>query len=353
MVQPRLVAFLVAAFLSSTPLVRAQVSSPTAARQALSGIVLDPTGAAVPAAEVTVTGRDGRPVVTSTDPLGHFALTTSAAGPFTVTVVAPGFAPAVTVDVDVTKPLSLSVVPAAVQEYVDVVSSARPAAVTSTATRTATPLLHVPQAIDIVGAGVLREQAAMSMGDALKNVPGVNANLGEGRRDQFLIRGFSALNDTLLDGTRDDAPYYRDVATVERIEVLKGPAAALFGRGSSGGVINRVLKAPRPDAAISEGSVSVGALGTRRFTGDLGRSLGDSFAFRVAAAAEDSTSFRDDTFLRRVTVAPVGAMGREGDDRTRAVRAHRRSSSSRSGYSVRGRPASAGSNRAELRVSCR
>jgi catecholate siderophore receptor len=269
----------------------------------VAGLVVDSSGAAVPSAEVTITSAAGERVVTRTGADGHFTAEHAGVGPFVVTVLVAGFAPAIEPDVDGRRELTLTLEPASIREQVNVISTRRRASIASTATRTDTPLLQVPQTIDIVDAGVLREQAATSMVDALKNVPGVNSNLGEGRRDQFLIRGFSAQNDTLLDGSRDDAPYYRDVATVERIEVVKGPAAALFGRGSSGGVINRILKSPRPDDSISEASISVGSLGARRFTGDVGRSAG-SFSFRAAAAGEDSTSFRDDYYLRRLTVAP-------------------------------------------------
>ncbi|HUR34118.1 MAG TPA: TonB-dependent siderophore receptor [Vicinamibacterales bacterium] len=282
----------------------AQAAAPSRAPLVVAGVVLDPSGAAVPAAEVTVTDVSGGRVVTLADALGRFALDAPGRAPFVVTVVMKGFAPAVEAGVDGVHDLTVTLSPAVVEERVEVVSSMRSASATSTATRTSTPLLQVPQTINIVPASLLREQAALSMADAIRNVAGVNANLGEGRRDQFLIRGFSAQNDTLLDGTRDDAPYYRDVATVERIEVLKGPAAALFGRGSSGGVINRVLKAPRVDQPIADASLAIGSLGTKRFTGDVGATNGGSLSFRAAAAAEDSTSFRDEYFLRRVTIAP-------------------------------------------------
>lgn len=239
-----------------------------------------------------------------TDAVGHFEVSISSPAPYTVTVVAQGFAPSVQADVHATRELLVKIVPASVEERVDVVSQARPATVTSSATRTSTPLLEVPQTIDVISSVVLREQVATSMIDAMRNVPGVNSNLGEGRRDQFLIRGFSAQNDTLLDGTRDDAPYYRDVSTVERIEVVKGPAAALFGRGSSGGVINRILKSPSQAAPIAEASLSVGSQGTRRFAGDVGRPLTETLSFRTTAAAENSTSFRDGFYLKRATVVP-------------------------------------------------
>lgn len=285
-------------------------SSPAAAQAAqatrairLAGLVIDPSGAVVPSAEVTVSGPGAQRVAT-TDHSGAFEVEMPGPGPFTVTVVVPGFAPAVVGDLDGRSPVRVSLLPATVEERVDVVSSARPSATSSTAAKVGTPVLQVPQTIDIVQAGVLREQAAVSLADALRNVAGVSVNLGEGRRDQFIIRGFSAQNDTLLDGTRDDAPYYRDVATIERIEVLKGPAAALFGRGSSGGVVNRILKTPRFDAPIGDASISVGSLGTRRFTGDAGRALTPSVSVRAAAAAEDSSSFRDHAFVTRMTVAP-------------------------------------------------
>src|SRR4051794_29782017 len=225
----------------------------TAPAVRITGVVLDSSGGVIPGAEVTITNATGGRTVLATDAAGRFATAPSGSGPFTVVVVAHGFAPAIEADAQPSVPLTVRVTPAGVEEHVDVVSATRPATVASTATRTSTPLLHIPQAIDVVAAPVLQEQAVTSLGDALRNVPGVNTSLGEGRRDQFLIRGFSAQNDTLLDGTRDDAPYYRDVSTVERIEVVKGPAAALFGRGSSGGVINRVLKAPVPNAPIAEG----------------------------------------------------------------------------------------------------
>ncbi len=282
----------------------AQTAAARTTPQSVNGVVLDPSGAAVQDAEVTVTAASGQQTQTHTDHTGSFSVGAEGTPPFTATVVVRGFAPAVEAGVAGGRHLTVTLTPATVQEHVDVVSHARPTSVASTGTKTATPLLDVPQTIDVIGARILREQAATSMGDALKNVAGVHQNLGEGRRDQFLIRGFSALNDTLLDGTRDDAPYYRDIATVERIEVLKGPAAALFGRGSSGGVINRILKAPSQAGPIAEASASVGTLGTRRMTADVGRSLSETVSFRTAAAAEDSTTFRDDYFVKRATVVP-------------------------------------------------
>ncbi|WP_139285645.1 TonB-dependent receptor plug domain-containing protein, partial [Vibrio cholerae] len=106
----------------------------------------------------------------------------------------------------------------------------------ATATRTATPAKLVPQTIDSLSAEELTAFGAPSLSEALAGVPGVNAN-GDTRFDGINIRGFSASNDFYLDGFRDDMQYTRDLGNIERIEVLKGPAAVLYGRGSTGGIV--------------------------------------------------------------------------------------------------------------------
>jgi catecholate siderophore receptor len=92
----------------------------------------------------------------------------------------------------------------------------------------------------------MADQANTRLEDALKNVPGITLNAGEGaaRGDTVNLRGFSAFNDFFLDGIRDAAVYTRDSFDLDSVEVLKGPSAVLFGRGSTGGAINQVTKAP-------------------------------------------------------------------------------------------------------------
>ena len=86
--------------------------------------------------------------------------------------------------------------------------------------------------------------ARQSIQDIMKNIPGVGLSTGDGQRDQVFIRGFTAIGDQFVDGFRDDALYFRDLSNVERLEVIKGPAAVLYGRGSSGGLVNRISKKP-------------------------------------------------------------------------------------------------------------
>lgn len=275
------------------------------ASRTVRGVVVDPSGASVAGATVMVVGPSGDEYRATSDPEGRFELAVPVAPPFTVIGTARGFDTAATT-VDSFAPLiKLSLPAARIEEQVTVTATIRREGVVSTATKTATPILQIPQSIEIVDAEMLRSQAALSMQDAMRNVAGVNVNLGEGRRDQFIIRGFNAQYDALVDGVRDDGLYYRDLATIDRIEVLKGPAAALFGRGSSGGVINRIVKAPQLGTTVGEFAVTAGNLGVRRVSADIGRhSASNRWAFRLVGAGEDSTSFRDAYFLRRGVVAP-------------------------------------------------
>lgn len=179
---------------------------------------------------------------------------------------------------------------------------------TSTATKGSAPLRDVPQAVNVVPAQLLRDQGARSMEDALRNVPGVAMSHGDGQRDQVVIRGFTAIADQFVDGVRDDALYFRDLADIERIEVLKGPAAVLYGRGSSGGLINRITKKPQFGETSGEASVGVGSYAWRRATADLNVGISDTAAFRLNAAVEDSGSYRDQQFVKRHNFAPSLAL---------------------------------------------
>ena len=181
-------------------------------------------------------------------------------------------------------------------------------AASSTATKGSAPLRDVPQAVNVVPGQLMRDQGARSMEDALRNVPGVAMSAGDGQRDQVVIRGFTAIADQFVDGVRDDALYFRDLADIERIEVLKGPAAVLYGRGSSGGLINRVTKKPKFGETSGEATLGLGSFDYRRATADVNVGISDTAAFRINAATEDSGSYRDQQFVKRYNFAPSLAL---------------------------------------------
>jgi catecholate siderophore receptor len=108
------------------------------------------------------------------------------------------------------------------------------------------PIKDTPQSITVLPEQVLEERALFTLRDALRTVPGISLAAGEagGRQgDNLTLRGFPAGNDIFIDGVRDLGQYGRDTFNLESVEVLKGPSAVMFGRGSTGGVINQVSKA--------------------------------------------------------------------------------------------------------------
>ena len=185
----------------------------------------------------------------------------------------------------------------------------------TTASKIEAPLRDIPQTVNVVPKELMRDQAATSMQDALRNVPGVAFGHGDGQRDQVWIRGFSAIADQFVDGVRDDALYFRDLSNVERVEVLKGPASVLYGRGSSGGLINRITKQPEFAPRYELGAV-FGSFDQRRVEWDLGDRLGGGAAsVRVSGAVERADSYRSQQFLEREALSPSLALRPSADTR--------------------------------------
>lgn len=172
-------------------------------------------------------------------------------------------------------------------------------------------ILNTPQSINLVPLKVIQEQGTASLQDALKNVPGITLNSGEGgaHGDQVNLRGFSASDDFFLDGLRDTGFYTRDTFNYQALEVYKGPASTLFGRGSTGGVINQVSKTPQL-YPIESGVFTAGTNDELRGTGDVNYVLGDSSALRVNAMGETShVTDRNFARNRRWGFAPSLAYG--------------------------------------------
>src|SRR5919202_1143980 len=150
---------------------------------------------------------------------------------------------------------------------------------TSTATKTDTPLRDVPQSVTVITQEAIRDLSMQNLGDVLRYVPGAGYAQGEGNRDTPVLRGQSTTADLFVDGLRDDVQYYRDLYNVDRVEVLLGPNAMIFGRGGIGGVINRVTKQANWDQ-IREVRLQAGSFENRRATFDLGQGVTENVAFR-------------------------------------------------------------------------
>jgi len=188
-------------------------------------------------------------------------------------------------------------------QQVTVTGSSDGLAASAGGTKTQGSLLDAPQSVSIVSQENLRNRAALTSKDALDYVSSVVAGQGEGRRDEFYIRGFYSLRDTSLDGVRDDTLYSRDLATVEKIEVIKGAAAALYGRGSAGGLINRVSKQPRAKQE-TEVSATLASDNERRISVDAGGALGGGIDGRLIAVYDTGDSYRDVVEHTRKLLAP-------------------------------------------------
>jgi len=178
------------------------------------------------------------------------------------------------------------------------------AAGTSTATKTNTKILDIPQSVTILTKQQLQDRGSQSVQQALTYVPGVTVAQGEGNRDQIVIRGQNSTADFFTDGVRDDAEYYRDLYNIQAVEVLKGPSALIFGRGGGGGVVNRVTKKADGET-IRELQVSTGSFGRKRVTADVGQAVSDTLALRLNALYEHSYGFRDYFKLERYGVNPT------------------------------------------------
>ena len=104
------------------------------------------------------------------------------------------------------------------------------------------PVLDVPQSVSVITDDDIRNQGFRQIGDLIRYTPGVNTSQGEGHRDAVVFRGVRSTADFYQDGVRDDVQYYRSLYNVEQVEIIKGANALLFGRGGTGGLINRVSK---------------------------------------------------------------------------------------------------------------
>jgi len=177
------------------------------------------------------------------------------------------------------------------------------------------PLRNTPQSIDVVPRQMIDDRGATTLNDAVRTVPGVSLAAGEGgnQGSSLTLRGFTARGDIFLDGMRDFGSYYRDPFNLDQVEVLKGPASMLFGRGSTGGVVNQASKMPDRHG-FTAGAVTFGTDFTKRITLDYDTPVEDigitGAAFRFNAMAnQNNVAGRDQAEFQRFGVAPSVAFG--------------------------------------------
>ncbi len=176
--------------------------------------------------------------------------------------------------------------------------------VITSGTKTETPLRDIPQSITVLTRDLIDDQAMRSVADVLRYVPGGQIAQGEGHRDQIVLRGNNSTADFFVDGLRDDVQYYRDLYNVDRIEVLKGPNAMIFGRGGGGGVVNRVIKKADGEP-IREATLQIGSYDRYRGMVDLGGAVTDAVSLRFNGFYENSDSYRDFVDLERFGLNPT------------------------------------------------
>ena len=179
---------------------------------------------------------------------------------------------------------------------------------TSTATKTDSLIRDIPQSITVVTQDLMHDQQMQSMADVVRYVPGIAMANGEGNRDSPIFRGInSASGDMYIDGVRDDVEYYRDLYNISSVEALTGPNAMIFGRGGSGGVINRVSK--QADwTSVREAQLALGSYNSRRLSADLGGAVNSAMAARVNALYHESDGFQRNFHQKREGINPTVAL---------------------------------------------
>ncbi|HKO36641.1 MAG TPA: TonB-dependent siderophore receptor [Pyrinomonadaceae bacterium] len=274
----------------------------------LEGRVLDPDRAAIGGATISVeAGSVKRTAVTDED--GSFVLSLPPAD-YSLTVEAPGFqttAKPVRLISGAHESLEIVLPVAGSTATVTIIASegiGYRADAISSSTKTLTDLRDTPQSITVLPKERLRDQALTSIADVLNYVPGMMSHQGENNRDQFVIRGVSSSADFFLNGVRDDVQYLRDLYNVQRVEILKGPNAMIFGRGGGGGVVNRVAREPQ-SSPLREFTFQGGSFRNRRFTADINQPLSKTIAARVNGVYEGANSFRDFVNRKRYGINPT------------------------------------------------
>lgn len=175
---------------------------------------------------------------------------------------------------------------------------------TTSGTRTDTPLVDVPQSVSVITVRQIEDQAANSIGDAIRYTPGVFSAQGEGNRETLMFRGNGTTGDFFVDGVRDDVQTYRDLYNIEQLQIFKGPNAMIFGRGGVGGLVNRVTRVADGQQHLA-GRVEIGSYDHYRGQVDLGTTLSEAASVRLTGVYQNSGSYRNGVKYERWGLNPT------------------------------------------------
>ena len=159
--------------------------------------------------------------------------------------------------------------------------------------KTPTLLVNVPQSVSVVSAEQIAEQALFSVADVMQYTPGVSIGQGEGHRDQITIRGQNTTADFFVDGLRDDFQYFRPLYNLERVEILRGANALLFGRGGGGGVVNRVTKVAETSSDFTRLNAGIDTFSAGSISIDTNKAIDANNAFRLNGVFDTIDNHRD------------------------------------------------------------
>ena len=159
--------------------------------------------------------------------------------------------------------------------------------------KTPTPIIDVPQSLSIFTDEEIKARGIVDIRGLVDYTPGINTSQGEGHRDAVVFRGNRSTADFYIDGNRDDVQYYRSLYNLEQVEILRGPNALLFGRGGTGGVINRVTKKAKIGEQFTQFQTGVDTFSG--FTGqvDANFATSDSSSVRINAHYDSLENHRD------------------------------------------------------------
>lgn len=173
------------------------------------------------------------------------------------------------------------------------------------ALKTPTPIINVPQSVFVIASEEIERRGFTSLGDIVNHVPGLNTSQGEGHRDSVVFRGVRSTADFFIDGVRDDVQYYRPLYNLEQVEVLKGPNALLFGRGGTGGVLNRVTKKGVLGENFTKLGISADTFGGAMIQVDRNVDVNQNAAVRVNGYYESLENHRDFFDGDRIGINPT------------------------------------------------